>query len=92
MKLLGGLAVSSLFTQASAGEYKQWKLQERDIIWLSVGQAVDTSSGPVQGHSARNATEVSEYLGIPYVSAHKFKFLICVLMLGMIRFNLQVET
>lgn len=33
---------------------------------FTVGQTVQTSSGPVQGHAASNATEVSEYLGIPY--------------------------
>jgi hypothetical protein len=31
-----------------------------------VGQSVKTTSGEVQGHAASNATEVSEYLGIPY--------------------------
>lgn len=32
----------------------------------TVGQTVDTSSGPVQGHASTNFTGVSEYLGIPY--------------------------
>lgn len=32
----------------------------------TVGQAVDTSSGRIIGHAASNATEVSEYLGIPF--------------------------
>jgi hypothetical protein len=32
----------------------------------NVGQRVKTSSGPVDGHPAPNATEVSEYLGIPF--------------------------
>jgi len=31
-----------------------------------VGQTVETTSGPVSGHAASNATEVSEYLGIPF--------------------------
>jgi hypothetical protein len=31
------------------------------------GQTVQTTSGPVQGHSSSGHTEVSEYLGIPYV-------------------------
>lgn len=31
-----------------------------------MGQIVDTTSGPVQGHAASNQTDVSEYLGIPY--------------------------
>lgn len=32
----------------------------------NVGQIVQTSSGPVKGHAANDADEVSEYLGIPY--------------------------
>jgi hypothetical protein len=32
-----------------------------------VGQQVQTSSGPVTGHGASGAPEVSEYLGIPFV-------------------------
>ncbi|AEO59337.1 hypothetical protein MYCTH_51856 [Thermothelomyces thermophilus ATCC 42464] len=32
----------------------------------SVGQTVQTTSGPVEGHAASVAKEVSEYLGIPY--------------------------
>ncbi|ETS75635.1 hypothetical protein PFICI_12579 [Pestalotiopsis fici W106-1] len=32
----------------------------------TVGQVVDTTSGPVTGHAASNNTQVSEYLGIPY--------------------------
>ena len=31
-----------------------------------VGATVQTSSGAITGHAARNRTEVSEYLGIPY--------------------------
>lgn len=31
-----------------------------------IGQTVQTTSGPVSGHAASNATEVSEYLGIPF--------------------------
>jgi hypothetical protein len=34
----------------------------------AVGAAVYTSSGPILGHSARNRTAVSEYLGIPYAA------------------------
>lgn len=40
-------------------------LQIRQQNW-TVGQTVQTSSGPVIGHAAPNATEVSEYLGIRY--------------------------
>lgn len=32
----------------------------------TVGQIVNTTSGPVAGHAASNYTGVSEYLGIPY--------------------------
>jgi cholinesterase len=37
----------------------------------TIGQTVQTSSGPVSGHAARNATAatVSEYLGIPFAQA-----------------------
>lgn len=31
-----------------------------------IGQTVQTSSGPVKGHAAKDSDEVSEYLGIPY--------------------------
>lgn len=34
-------------------------------VW-NVGQSVRTTSGLVVGHSAANASEVSEYVGIPY--------------------------
>ncbi|KAL9059370.1 MAG: hypothetical protein Q9162_001239 [Coniocarpon cinnabarinum] len=33
---------------------------------FQVGQAVNTTSGIVIGHRAKNATQVSEYLGIPF--------------------------
>ena len=31
-----------------------------------IGATVQTSSGAIVGHAARNRTRVSEYLGIPY--------------------------
>lgn len=34
-----------------------------------VGQTVQTTSGPVDGHAASVASQVSEYLGIPYAQA-----------------------
>ncbi|WYZ44121.1 hypothetical protein EsH8_VII_000557 [Colletotrichum jinshuiense] len=42
-------------------------LQDRwhNSTW-TVGQAIETSSGRIIGHAASNATEVSEYLGIPF--------------------------
>ena len=42
----------------------QNNLQGRNS-WI-VGQQVQTSSGPVEGHSSANRTQVSEYLGIPF--------------------------
>ena len=42
-------------------------LEQRQSNW-TVGQTVQTSSGPVNGHAASNATQVSEYLGIPYAA------------------------
>ncbi|TVY71469.1 Cholinesterase, partial [Lachnellula suecica] len=39
--------------------------QERAADW-TVGQTVNTSSGLVGGHAAKNRSQVSEYLGIPF--------------------------
>nr|POE82248.1 para-nitrobenzyl esterase [Quercus suber] len=39
---------------------------ECDQCEFKVGQAVLTTSGLVHGHAASNATQVSEYLGIPF--------------------------
>lgn len=36
---------------------------------FTVGQAVTTTSGLVQGHGAAVLTDVSEYLGIPFAQA-----------------------
>jgi hypothetical protein len=40
-----------------------------DATNFTVGQVVETSSGPVAGHAAAGYTEVSEYLGIPFGQA-----------------------
>lgn len=40
--------------------------KSRQTSWTT-GQMVQTTSGDVQGHAAANRTEVSEYLGIPFV-------------------------
>jgi hypothetical protein len=40
-------------------------LKQRQSDW-TVGQTVQTDSGPVSGHAALNASQVSEYLGIPF--------------------------
>ncbi|GJD03592.1 carboxylesterase [Colletotrichum higginsianum] len=37
----------------------------RAVSWV-IGQPVQTTSGLVQGHAASTASQVSEYLGIPY--------------------------
>jgi cholinesterase len=42
-------------------------LQQRQSNW-TVGQTVQTSSGAVHGHAALNATQVSEYLGVPFAA------------------------
>ena len=54
--LFGVLVLSSLETSAS-------HILPRAF---TVGQAVKTTSGTVIGHAAKNRTQVSEYLGIPY--------------------------
>ncbi|MCJ1375142.1 hypothetical protein MMC20_006376 [Loxospora ochrophaea] len=59
MKYLAGLAVFAalaLLAPALPQDFQSW----------SVGQAVNTTSGVIQGHAAPNRTAVSEYLGIPY--------------------------
>lgn len=63
------IALASLQTQTSASSQP-----EPDSKWWfprnwDVGQIVHTTSGPVIGHPAPNATTVSEYLGIPYAKA-----------------------
>lgn len=40
-------------------------LHVRQANW-TVGQTVQTNSGPVSGHPATNDSQVSEYLGIPF--------------------------
>lgn len=47
--------IAALATVVSAAD-TQWK----------VGQTVQTSSGTIKGHAAKDADQVSEYLGIPY--------------------------
>jgi hypothetical protein len=43
-------------------------LETRQSNW-TIGQTVQTSSGPVSGHAAKNDSQVSEYLGIPFGQA-----------------------
>lgn len=49
------IPIATLAAPAAAAD-KNWR----------VGQIVQTSSGPVKGHAAKDADQVSEYLGIPY--------------------------
>lgn len=53
--------VSAIAASARASSF----LQNRESNW-TIGQTVQTSSGPVKGHAALNESEVSEYLGIPF--------------------------
>jgi cholinesterase len=54
-----------ILSYALFGAALSQELQNRASNW-TVGQTVQTSSGPVNGHEASNDTGVSEYLGIPY--------------------------
>jgi hypothetical protein len=57
---------TSILIFAFAGGTLSQDIHERASNW-TVGQTVQTTSGPVKGHAAYNVTtEVSEYLGIPY--------------------------
>jgi cholinesterase len=58
-------ASTSLVPAFAASALASSFLQARQSNW-TVGQTVQTSSGPVKGHAASNATGVSEYLGIPF--------------------------
>ncbi|KAM0806934.1 putative Carboxylesterase [Seiridium cardinale] len=49
----------AFFTAQAYAAITDWK----------VGQIVQTTSGPVKGHAAGDADQVSEYLGIPYAQA-----------------------
>ena len=54
--LLGWALCAGSFVDAIGARQANW----------TVGQVVQTSSGPVTGHPASVSTDVSEYLGIPY--------------------------
>ncbi|KAE8441218.1 hypothetical protein EG329_005618 [Mollisiaceae sp. DMI_Dod_QoI] len=45
------------------------QIEERQPTNWTVGQTVQTSSGTVKGHPAKNDSQVSEYLGIPFAQA-----------------------
>jgi hypothetical protein len=59
--------LSTLLTAASVAA-TGLHVQQRQSTW-TVGQTVQTSSGPVEGHPANNDSSVSEYLGIRYAEA-----------------------
>lgn len=54
-------ALSAIVALAAASPISQNGAQK-----FVVGQTVKTTSGVVTGHAAKNRTEVSEYLGIPF--------------------------
>lgn len=68
MKVATILSIASLGFAAGGAAEVSYNLLPRQSNW-TVGQAVDTSSGRVSGHAAKNASQVSEYLGIPYGQA-----------------------
>ncbi|KAF5879482.1 putative carboxylesterase protein [Botrytis fragariae] len=55
------LSISAIAVSANASAL----LESRQSNW-TVGQTVQTSSGPVDGHPSLNNSQVSEYLGIPF--------------------------
>lgn len=62
--LSGLIAVATLFSSCSAGLTAG---TVRRDAW-TVGQTVQTTSGPVEGQEASSSDGVSEYLGIPYAA------------------------
>ncbi|KAK5444400.1 hypothetical protein LTS15_010515 [Exophiala xenobiotica] len=59
---------ASLILFLCAAQAAHSNLETEQKLW-TIGQSVITSSGIIVGHAAPNATEVSEYLGIPYARA-----------------------
>ncbi|KAJ8064694.1 hypothetical protein OCU04_007015 [Sclerotinia nivalis] len=60
------MKVSAFLISAIAASTKaSTLLQSRQSNW-AIGQTVQTTSGPVNGHAALNESQVSEYLGIPF--------------------------
>lgn len=70
------LFTSLLFPLVWASPYLSRKQAD-----FTVGQTVETSSGPVSGHAAASYSEVSEYLGIPFTR----------LPVGSLRFTVPVQ-
>lgn len=66
--LEAGLSTAALVACASTPSSSHGEaLAARQATWI-VGQAVNTTSGLITGHAAKNATGVSEYLGIPFAA------------------------
>ncbi|CZT01075.1 related to acetylcholinesterase precursor [Rhynchosporium agropyri] len=61
---------SALLVALTLGSYANASSTEdnKSSNW-TIGQIVETASGPVAGHAAENNKAVSEYLGIPYGQA-----------------------
>ena len=57
--------LASSFSMIMLAASQAQLIPERHSHW-TVGQTVNTQSGPVTGRAASNATQVSIYLGIPY--------------------------
>lgn len=63
---LYGMKIPIFLISAVAASVKaSAPLQNRESNW-TIGQTVQTTSGPVNGHAALNESQVSEYLGIPF--------------------------
>ena len=61
--LLAATTLSSIIVRVGA------TIHEHQSSNWTVGQRVQTSSGPVSGQAAANESEVSQYLGIPFAQA-----------------------
>lgn len=62
------LALMAFILPATSAAPAATQLLTRQTNW-TVGQTVATTSGRVQGHAAKKASTVSEYLGIPFGQA-----------------------
>lgn len=63
------LPILTLFSALAAAQplsaVRSLSDRRKNDSW-NIGQTVSTTSGPVQGHAASDASQVSEYLGIPF--------------------------
>lgn len=63
MQIFTVITVLSLPLAWAAPQFQSRECKQTNF---TVGQVVNTSSGPVAGHASTKYSEVSEYLGIPY--------------------------